>query len=116
MVGGWGVEGVFEDHISTGKTRIHVTFADFNVLEQVAFLMDLRHTILACLNRVGNYRLQVKLRFDQPGCLVGDLLGFRGDNGKRITHIANTLPNTHHDRPVIDDQPVIVFAGDVIRG
>jgi hypothetical protein len=36
MVSDGGIEGVFQDNIRLGEAIFHVTFADFNMLEQVS--------------------------------------------------------------------------------
>ena len=113
MVGGRRVEGVFKNHIGFRKTRIHITLADFDVLEQIAFLVDLRDAFLTRLNWIRDDGLEVELRFDQRRRLLGDILSFRGDDGKRVAHIADAFADADHHRPIVNDQSMIVFAGNI---
>ncbi len=50
------VEGVLEDHIGLSKAVLHIPFADFDVLEQVAGGMQGGCIRLARLHRIGDHR------------------------------------------------------------
>ena len=78
--------------------------------------MDLRDSLLPRLHGIGDHRLEVELRFDQSRGLRGDLLRFRGDDGDRIAHIADTFSDTDNHRPVKDDQSMVMLSRDVFSG
>ncbi len=86
------------------------------MLEQVSLLVELRNALLPRLDGVGDDRLKVEFRLDQPGRLVCDLLGLRRNDGKRIPHVADAFTDPDHHRPIINDQTMIMFAGNILSG
>ncbi len=116
VVGGGRVEGVLQDHIRLGKALLHVALADLDVLEQISLLVDLRDSLLPRLHGICDDRLWIKFRFDQSRRLLGDLLAFRGNDGYRVSHVSDAFSYPHHHRPVVDDQSMIFFGGNIFGG
>ena len=83
-------------------------------LSRLPFACSCGTSSLPRLDRIGDDRLQVELRLDQVRGLLGDLLGLRRHERQRIADVANAFANAHQDRPVIDDQPMVVLAGNVL--
>ena len=110
------VKSVFQNHIRFGKTFIHIALADFDMLEQVALLMDLRDSLLARLNWIRDDGQEVELRFNLTRGLLRDCRRFRGYERERVPHVADAFPDADHDRPIIDNQSMIVFTRDVFGG
>ncbi len=116
VIGDGGMEGVLEDQVCLGKTGRHVSLAHLDMLEQISAFMQLGSIRLARLHRIGDDGLGLEFDLDQLQGGQHLVAGFGGNDGDRIAYIAHALANANQRRPVVNHQPVVVLAGDVIGG
>jgi len=65
VVSNGGMECMLHDDIGIRKALFHISFADFDVFEQVAGLMQIGNIGLTRLDSVGDNWLFIIFRFDQ---------------------------------------------------
>ena len=116
MVMGRGMESVFHHHFGFRKALVHVPFANLNMLEQVAIGVNSPCLRLTRLDSIGNYWQEFIFGFDQVKGLGRNLARLRRHNRYRITNVAHRLADPNQRRPVENNQPMVVLAGDILSG
>ncbi len=108
------VESMFQNHIRLGKTLLHIPFAHLDVLEQIPFFVQGGRPGLAGLDRVADDRQLLEFHLDQVHGFVGDFLGLGSHNGKRVPNVTDALSQADQDRPIVNDQAVILLSRQIL--
>ena len=86
------------------------------MFEQITGRVQAGHIRLARLDRIADHRLGVVFHLDQIQGGGGDLARLGCDDRHGIADIADALADPDQHRPVVNNQTVIVLAGDIGGG